>query len=37
LRGGQKDDSVKRLTPDERTAILEILAATKPEFAALRN
>ena len=37
LRGTQKDDAVARLEPDERAAILEILAATKPEFAALRD
>ena len=34
LRGPQDDAIVARLRPDERTAILEILAATKREFAA---
>jgi len=34
LRGNRKDDAVARLRPEERTAILEILAATKKEFAA---
>jgi hypothetical protein len=33
LRGAQNDAVVARLRPDERTAILEILAATKKEFA----
>ena len=37
LRSTQKDAAVARLKPDERVAILEILAATKPEFAALHN
>jgi hypothetical protein len=37
MRGTQKDASVARLKPDERAAILEILVATKPEFAALRD
>ena len=37
LRGTQKDDAVARLTADERAAILEILAATKPELAALHD
>jgi hypothetical protein len=37
LRGAPNDDAVARLTPDERAAILEILAATKPELAALRD
>ncbi len=34
LRGGQNDAVVARLRPDERTAILDIFAATKKEFAA---
>jgi hypothetical protein len=34
LRGAQNDAMVARLRPDERTAILEIFAATKAEFAA---
>lgn len=34
LRGAQSDPMVARLRPDERSAILEILAATKKEFAA---
>jgi hypothetical protein len=34
LRGPQDDAIVSRLRPDERTAILEIFAATKNEFAA---
>ena len=34
LRGAQGDAMVARLRPDERTAILEIFAATKAEFAA---
>jgi hypothetical protein len=34
LRGPQDDAMVARLRPDERTAVLEILAATKKEFAA---
>ena len=37
LRGTLKDNSVARLAPDERVAILEILATTKPEVAALRD
>jgi hypothetical protein len=37
LRGTQKDDAIARLEPDERAAILEILAATRPEFATLRD
>jgi hypothetical protein len=37
LRGTRKGDAAARLEPDERAAILEILAATKPEFAALRD
>ena len=35
LRGARNDDAVARLRPDERATILEILAATKPEFAAV--
>jgi len=34
LRGARNDAVVARLRPDERASILEILAATKPEFAA---
>lgn len=34
LRGTQNDPAVARLSAEERTAILEILAATKTEFAA---
>jgi hypothetical protein len=34
LRGPQDDALVARLRSDERTAILEIFAATKKEFAA---
>jgi hypothetical protein len=34
LRGPKDDAMVARLRPDERTAMLEILAATKKEFAA---
>jgi hypothetical protein len=34
LRGPQDDALVARLRPDERTAIVEIFAATKKEFAA---
>jgi hypothetical protein len=34
LRGPQEDALVARLRPDERTAIFEIFAATKQEFAA---
>jgi hypothetical protein len=34
LRGEQNDYVVARLRPDERTAILDIFAATKKEFAA---
>jgi hypothetical protein len=34
LRGSQNDALVARLRPDERAAIVEILAATKKEFAA---
>ncbi|HUL80923.1 MAG TPA: hypothetical protein VL131_02210 [Gammaproteobacteria bacterium] len=35
LRGAGNADAVARLRPDERAAILEILGATKPEFAAV--
>jgi len=34
LRGTQNDAAVARLRPDERSAIIEIFAATKKEFAA---
>ena len=37
LRGEEQGAAVARLKPDERAAILEILAATKPEFAVLHD
>ena len=34
LRGADDSEDFAHLTPEDRAAILEILAATKPQFAA---